>query len=393
MITPDNIFAEALERLHNGETSSQIAQDYKDYQQELEGLLAVAEMGLNIPKLTPPAPYKRQLFAEKLSNSAITSSGFMNFMQYMRFAAIPLSLVIALIGGRFAVNATENSMPGDKLYSIKRATEEARLTLTRDQEKVATLHVELLQKRLEEVRKAADSGNVQGEAAAIAELKTQTEKTFAEVATVATVNAISKQDSSLLDTLVAVNKEKKNVLAAISETSTTEDSKMVASIALEDSKRNDMTLAKMIATVNDQALAEMPNKISVTGDIASHLNNRITVEKNTFIITDKTTIIGTDGQPIVDAALIKGRVTITGTRIDNGNPIAKQIQIMPDSGIVKGDISPTKPVQKPVTPTTSQPNTVTSTTNPVEPEPEPTTPPQTVGSGYITEPSSPQYSN
>lgn len=260
MTLPDNIFAEALNRLQQGETPQQIAQDYADYQEELVGLLAVAEMGLAIPKLTPPAPYKRQLYAEK----AITSSGFVPFLQYLRLAAIPLGLVVILIGGRTAISATENSLPGDALYSIKRASEEARLTLTRDQEKVAALHVELLQKRLEEVKKAADTGNPSSETAAIAELKTQTEKTFAEATPVATANAISKQDPSLLNTLVAVNKEQKTVLSVLSEASETATAKQAAGTALENSKKNVVTLAKIIATVNDQVLTDMPNKISVT---------------------------------------------------------------------------------------------------------------------------------
>lgn len=382
MTTPDNIFAEALQRLDRGETPQQIAQDYKDYQQELEGLLSVADMGMNIPRITPPAPYKQFRFADK----AITSSGFMQFLTYMRVAAIPISLVIALLGGRAAVNATENSLPGDKLYSIKRATEEARLTLTRDQEKVAALHVELLQKRLEEVRKAADTGNEAKETAALAELQSQTKITFAEAAPVATANAISKQDSSLLDTLVAVNKEQKVVLSSLSETGETDNAKTLAISAINDNKENDVTLAKIIATVNDQTLIDLPNKTTVTGEISLIAGNKITVEKNTFVINDKTAITGADGEPVTDIKTVKGKVTVTGTRIDNGGLIAKQILVLPDDGTVKGNTTSnptTQPTTKPIPPTNTQPT---------ETEAVPPQAPTKATGSYITEPSAPQYS-
>lgn len=389
MTIPETIFAEALERLSSGETPQSIAADYKDYQSELVSLLSVAEMGLHIPKKVVPTPYKRHLFAEK----ALTSSKFMQLLTFMRFAAIPLSLLIALFGGRFAVDATENSLPGDKLYSIKRASENARLTLTRDQDKVATMHVELLQKRLEEVKQAANTGNEQSETAAIAELQSQTEKTFAEVTPVATANALAKQDSSLLNTLLAVNKEQKTVLASLSTTSDADSAKTSATSALEDNKKNDETLAKIIAAVNDQALIDLPNKISATGEISAYNATTITVEKNTFTINDKTIITNTDDVTLTNITTLTGRATVTGTRNESGVLIAKQITLLPTDttslteGAVKGTITP-KPTPKPITPVVDP--------NAPDVEPAPETPvtniPTKATGSYITEPSTPQYS-
>lgn len=391
MTLPENIFNIALDRLQNGETIQTIAKDYPDYQQELEGLLAVAEMGMHIPKLTPPAPYKRYAFAEQ----AITSSWFVEIFQYARVAIIPISLVIALLGGRAMVSATEDSLPGDKLYSLKRATEEARLTITRDQEKIASIHVELMQKRLAEVKKAADSHDEASEKAAIVALQSQTEKTFNEAAPLATANAISKQDSSLLDTLVAVNKEQKDVLASLSETSEAGSTKTVAINALEDNKKNDQTLAKIIATVNEQTLIDLPNKISVTGTVSYHDKSKITVEKNTFNIDDQTIFIGVDGETITGTEKITGRVTITGTRQDNGLLMAKKVLLLPtDDGTVKGETDPKSSTPPPTNQTPSKP--------PVEPTPSPTTPTQptepTTGTqpkasgSFIVEPNTQQYS-
>lgn len=381
MTLPENIFAEALERLDKGETPTQIAASFTEAdQQELVGLLSVAQMGMSIPKLVPPTPYKRRLYAEK----AVTTSGaLVQFLTFMRVAIIPVSLVIALLGGRAVVDATEDSLPGDTLYTLKRATEEARLTITRDQSKIAIIHVELMQKRLADVKKAADTGSQETETAAINALQSQSEKTFAEAAPLATANAISKQDSTLLDSLVAINKEQKDVLEDVTESEGNEDAKTVAITALEDNKKNDFTLAKIIATVNDQALVDLPNKISVTGVVTSHSNNKIVVEKNTFTIDNGTKFQNIDGGAMSEPTKLEGRVTITGTRLENGTLLAKQILLLPaDSGEVKGEtITPIiSPTTTPVKPTPIEP----APTQPVQVQPKAT-------GTYIVEPNSAQY--
>lgn len=388
MTLPDSIFAIALERLEHGETPSQIASSFPEYQNELVGLLHVAEMGMNIPKLIPPTPYKRHLYAEK----AITSAWFVPVLQFLRVGAIPIALVIALVGGGAVVDATENSLPGQALYSLKRASEEARLTFTNDPQKIAVIHVQLLQKRLDEVKQAATTGNQASETAALAELQSQTEKTFAEAAPVATANAISNKDSSLLDSLVAVNKEQKSVLTALTTSGETEIAKNVATDALNDSKKNDQTLASIIAAVNDQTLIDLPNKISVTGIITSHTDTKITVEKNTFTVNDSTIITGLDGLAVTDRKTITGKVTVTGTRTDEGILIAKQIQILPsDDGTVKGVTDDQTPVNQAV-------NKVKTPVDPVGDANNNTnqsnvTPPTKASGSYITEPNTPQYSN
>lgn len=381
----EDIFDTALTRLRSGENLNAIVKDYPDHATELISLLSVAESGLNIPKLVPPTPFKRRLYEEKAS----TATWFAEKLWFSRMAIIPIALVVTFLGGRAVVSATETSLPGDTFYTLKRATESARLTFTRDPEKLASIHVELMQKRVNEVRQAADGGDQTVEAKAIEALQSQTTKTFAEAASVATANAISKQDSSLLDTLVAVNKEQKDVLEDLSNNEENQDTKIVATTALEDTKKNDQTLAKIIATVNEQALIDLPNKISITGTVTYHYAKRITVEKNTFTIDDQTTINGLNNEPLAADTILTGRVTIIGVKVD-GILIAKQITILEDTtGEVKGET--TKPIVKPpvVTPPT---NTPTPTTPPTNTEPvQPQTPTKATGS-YITEPVDQQYS-
>lgn len=387
---PDEIFAQALARLQNGESIDAIAKNYEGYQQELTNLLFVAQMGMGIPKITPPTPYK----AYRFTDTVAATKGFTEWLAYFRVAIIPIVLVIVLVGGNKFANGVEGSLPGQKLYTLKRATEQARLSLTRDQNKVAGLHVEFMQNRIDEVKKAADEGDENSEKLAIAELKSQTEKTFAEAGPVATANAISKQDSTLLENLVAINKQQKDVLAELSTSSESDSAKIVAVTALEENKKNDVTLAKIIATVNDQTMADLPNKVSVTGNITFYNGVAITVEKNAFTINANTTFTGIDGLDIptseIAAKTIYGRVTVIGTRIENGTLVAKQVILVAaetegsQDGTVKGDstIKPVvKPIVKPVEPTN------TNTTPPVT---EPEAPTKATGS-YITEPSSQQY--
>jgi hypothetical protein len=311
-------------------------------------------------------------------------------MSLFRVAIIPIALVVALVGGPALVKATQTSLPGSPFYTLKRATENARLTFTRNPEKLAVIHVELLQNRIDEVRQAADSGNKTAETAAIAELQSQTAKTFAEVAPVATANALSKKDSSLLDTLVAVNKQQKDVLENVQQNEGDADTKTVATTALSDNQKNDQALAKIIATVNDQALTDLPNRISVTGTISSHYGNKVVVEKNYFTIDDKTTITDVNGQPGTANTELTGRASITGVKMQDGSIVAKQILLLPplpvDTGTVKGATDPKPVIKPPVKVIDPDPNVNTNTSTPTE------TPTQASGS-FITEPSTQQYGN
>jgi hypothetical protein len=60
------------------------------------------------------------------------------------------SIALALSGWVVAVNAASSSVPGDKLYPIKIATEKVQLQFTTSSEQRAKLHVEFAGRRLEE---------------------------------------------------------------------------------------------------------------------------------------------------------------------------------------------------------------------------------------------------
>jgi len=377
MNIPDTIFDQALQRLHNGESAFTVAESYPEYAAELKELLPTISQLIEIPKLNAPVPSKRYKFAE----AKVVPYRFIEYLTTLRMAVVPISLLVALIGGRMVVQATENSMPGETFYTLKRASEEARLGLTFNTDKTATIHMELSQRRLNEVKKAIDSNDEQLEAAAIEELQKQTEKTFATVPQVAAVNAVSEGDSTLLNQLVALNKEQKSVLSNLENTPGTEEA---TAVALNTTKENDKTLAKIIATVNEQALVDLPNKISATGAITSLKDNLITVNRNTFTINQDTIITDANGEKVDAITDLKVNVTIIGSKTDD-TLIAKQISILaPEVTVTPTPVaSPT--VKGTVTPT---PTPVAPTPTPTPPAPTPTN--QATGS-FITEPSAEQY--
>ncbi len=387
---PEHIFEEALERLRNGEDAVRIAADSGNYSVELLPLLIIAQAVKSIPKQQIPTPHKQFRFAEVRTMPYL----YTQFMSIFRVAIIPASLVIVLLGGQLVSKAASNSLPGSPLYSLKRATETARLNLTLDEQKEANLHVELTQRRLDEVKKAIDTNNPATEAAAITALQEQTEKTFAKVPQIAAANALANNDQGLLNNLVAINKEQKNVLGAITAS---HNAKSETATALHVTKENDKTLARIIATVNEQTLADLPNKISITGVISSFKDNKITVEKNTFLINDKTYITDLDGTELETLTNLTGRVTIVGVKSEQGL-IAKQISIIApetqNTTVTKIETSPTPTVKGAVT--TKPSSEPIKQSAPVTASPEPTIDPvpdtsnQAQGS-FIIEPNTNQY--
>lgn len=386
---PDNIVTESLERLRQGEDAFSVSQSYGDYANELLPLLQIADAIKQIPKQQLPTPHKQFRFAETHTMPYVLG----RFFSLFRVAVIPISLVLILFGGHFVVQAAEHSLPGDLLYSLKRASETAQLNLTFDQQQKANLHVELTQKRLNEVKQAFDTKNPETEAAAIAALKDQAEKTFAKVPQVAVANALTNKNQDLLNNLVAINKEQKSVLTSINAT---DDASSVTTTALNVVKENSKTLAKIIATVNEQTLADLPNKISITGDISSLKDNKITVEKNTFLINDQTFITNVDGSQLDDLIDLTGHVTIVGTKSGQGL-IAKQISMLaPETTPTATVPTPTK--TDAITPTVKGTVTTKPSIEPakVPPTPETTSSPepqpinQATGS-FIIEPNTDQY--
>ncbi len=373
----DHIFEQALTRLAKGESVEAIAANFPDYP-ELADELAVVSQLKTIPVSTPPAPSMRYKFAQK---QTFWQNFSLSFKVY-KLATIPLAVAMILGSGYAVIHASTNSLPGEKLYGIKLATERARLQFTFDENKQASIHFELAKKRLDEARAVISLNNPKQEAVALSALEEQTDKTFAITSQLAANKAVSENDPSLLDNLVAINKEKRDILL---EASQSPEVKQAAETALNNSKEKDKDLARLLAAVSEQTILDLPNKISVTGIISNFNRTTITVEKNVFTYNSETLIINQDGEPITDSSSLTGQIAIIGTR-SNNTLVAKKIVVI--------DPNATLAVE-PVTTAVTQPRPTEPIANPTANEstkPE-VSKPNEATAGFIVEPSTQQYPN
>lgn len=372
---PDHILDKALAMHLDGKSLFEIGQEFPQYQEVLSEWLDVVNLLETIPHAEPPAPIKSFRYAEKTSAWA----KIVATLSYYKLATVPLVLAVVFASGFSVISATAHSLPGDKLYTLKIAGERAKLNLTFDQEKIAQLHVQLAQKRLEETKKVIEGSDPDQESAALDQLTKQTEATISAVSSLAASRAVTQKDSALLENLVAINKEQKSVIQTITDSQTEAP---ISEDALSAANASDKSVAQLIATVNDQSLLDLPNKISITGLVTTPQTNRIVVERNTFNLNTETIITDADGELITDATSIKGKITVIGTREDN-NLIAKRVVILDPNA------------QTTVIPNTT-PATTTPSTSTQEPEPEPENTqvqkPSEVTSGFIVEPADNQYS-
>lgn len=68
--------------------------------------------------------------------------------------------VIFIMAGNFAAVKAAGSLPGDSLYSVKLLMEKAELALTFDEDKRIALKFELIERRISEVSRLAESGEI-----------------------------------------------------------------------------------------------------------------------------------------------------------------------------------------------------------------------------------------
>jgi hypothetical protein len=374
----------ALQRMQSGSTKDSVLTEFSAHAQELSPLLEIGEVALNIPTNLAPTPLRQRKYAEKASFGWASQ-----IFRWARFTAVPLALLMLVFGGQNLIQAMESSLPQDNLYPLKRTAEKIQVSFTRNSNKQANLQLELIQKRLHELQLASTNNNPSQEAAALEELKDQTQQTFATVPQIAAATALATKDSSLLDSLVEINQQQKAVVSAIMDKPQTETSGL-ATTALETAKKNGEALASLIATVQEQTLVDLEGKVSLTG--LPHLSldkKRLLVEQTTFIIDQDTVILSADGEATtVDKIQSQSPVNVVGNK--NGDTVLAKIISLVDSGTTKPEVkgnetttpSPTPPVNS--IPKKNEPRLAPPTNQTSQPQNNP----NEVSTGFIAEPPS-----
>jgi hypothetical protein len=129
---------------------------------QLAALLQVAEQIREAPPLAPLPLDKRRVLESRLLRRAgqlRSKPAFPSPVWRRRVVLAAASIVVVFLLLGSAVSVSAASVPGDILYPVKRVTEQMRLTLASQQQRV-NLYLEFAGRRLQEMRVVRDRGEV-----------------------------------------------------------------------------------------------------------------------------------------------------------------------------------------------------------------------------------------
>jgi hypothetical protein len=159
----NDILNECLERvLNKGATVEQCLDAYPDYATELEPLLRTALAAQDAATTRPRPEFReraRYQFQAALREMAARKSPI-HFSWQPRWAVAVISVVVLLLAGSSTVAAASSSLPDEPLYPVKMATEAVQLKLTFSDLGKAELYVKFADRRVAEIVKMAEKGNV-----------------------------------------------------------------------------------------------------------------------------------------------------------------------------------------------------------------------------------------
>ncbi len=371
-LTTENL----ISMLKTGRTVSDIASQQK----ESEMLIPVIQALANLPKATISQGYREHRYL-----NALKPKSFIGHLLFLvRASYIPLSVMAGLVLFVGTGYAAQNSIPGQNLFIVKKSFEQTSLIFTPEAQKPQA-RLALTEKRLAEAQKVLTDPNNDPEStkAVLKELNQQAQNTFSDVRKVADTQTLSPSEVGILSSLAEITK-KQEVLASAIE-STSDQVTEIKDNATKDAKNSNDNINRLIATVNEKALADLvdPNEVTILGGTISSISSaRVIVERTTFTIDLKNIVVLKDDKPFELSKLTsKSKVTIVGTKIDN-TIVAKKITILelpevPVTGTVKGSTTGTTGTTPPL------PEDSEETLE--EPEPAPTTPDNNVNGTFIPE--------
>ncbi len=343
-----------------------------DLTPQLQELLSVARIGASIPVHQIPQPTKRYKFKLIEQHHSAWSKTFLQIM-----AASFAILMVISVGAWISV-------PGKPLFLVKKTMEQARLELARNPEQKATLQLSLVEKRIREAQTilSSNSTDENSKAAALNELASQT-KSAADTVKKVTIekekqDPTATPDNQLINSLDNLAKRQEALLATIPQDETMADAD---EDNLEEPKEKTKTalaeVRHILATVNEQTLAEIPTTVSSSGPILSITASKITVEDNIFSITTETNIFAADGTTGLKITALAEKINV---RVEGkgkpGELTAISIFLLEDP-IVKPDVKGQ--------------TTTTPKTESVTPTPIPTEDPNQAQAGFIYEDPAPAY--
>jgi hypothetical protein len=173
----DNILNESLDRLYQGESLAVILADHPEQSRVLEPLLKVAAAGRSFANIKPRIEFKERARSQFMAEVQDLehkhhSPSFWRWLKQPAWAVGLAALLIVVISGGGTVLASQNSLPGQALYSVKLASETVRLSLTFSDVAKTQLNAEFANRRTEEISSLATSGSIEQIQMATARLNT-----------------------------------------------------------------------------------------------------------------------------------------------------------------------------------------------------------------------------
>jgi len=218
-IALDSILDECLERMSRGEALEACLASYPDQEEELRSLLIVAQ---DVSLLKPPKTSHRATEAgrqrmftalnnKKMSNSKdiqtlpVSIVGIVRYLEQVRATikinfskeflvmhktviAIVLVLVVLFGGSAASAYAAQGSLPGDVLYPMKTAIEDASVDFSMDSASEVRLYLRLVEKRIAEMESLAAEGRYQDLAVAVERFEFHIEQALQSLLVVAQGN-------------------------------------------------------------------------------------------------------------------------------------------------------------------------------------------------------------
>jgi hypothetical protein len=240
----DSILDDCLERLQRGEDLESCLASYPEQGQELRALLVVAAnvTDLELPKTsqTSTDAGREQMYAalknKKLKNYKdiqtipVSIVGILRYLEQvqatiklnlskeflvMHKTVIAIVLVLVMLFGGSAVSAyaAQGSLPGDPLYPMKTAIEDASVDFSMDSASEVRLYLSLAEKRITEIESLAAEGRYEDMAVAVERFETHIEKAITGLLVVAQGNPAEAE--SLAATLGELLERHAQVLLAL----------------------------------------------------------------------------------------------------------------------------------------------------------------------------------
>lgn len=282
--------------------------------EEQEMLLLMAELK-SIPVLNPPKAALRRKYALQ----AVKTPAFKTFIFSFRLA-LTMAIVVMLSLAYSAVK----SLPGEKLFAIKKTAEQLRVKFAASDIQKAYLQVQIAKKRVDEAQKIAAQGDNKDpklELAALKELSHATELAARQVGTLPP-KSIRESPNTLLASLEDVSQKEKDLVSSLTPAEDgnggTED---VIALSLKNQSKVSAIKQSVEIAVAEEAIASLssaPDTVVVSGQITQIAKNKITVEKTVFALNDQSVIVDASGHELKPSELKLGsKVAASGKKVEN----------------------------------------------------------------------------